>query len=61
MEHPKERLGFWRIIGYGLGDIYGGGSGVLISFYYLMFLTDVVRLRPGLAGLVILLSKVYDA
>lgn len=61
MSRLTERLGFWRILGYGLGDIYGGGSGVLISFYYLMFLTDVVRLRPGLAGLVILLSKVYDA
>lgn len=61
MNRLSERLGFWRIVGYGLGDLYGGGSGVLISFYYLMFLTDVVRLQPGLAGLVILLSKVYDA
>ncbi len=61
MNRTTEQLGFWRILGYGLGDIYGGGSGVLISFYYLMFLTDVVRLRPGLAGLVILISKFYDA
>lgn len=61
LSRPSERLGFWRIIGYGLGDIYGGGSGVLVSFYYLMFLTDVVRLQPGLAGLVFLISKIYDA
>ena len=56
-----EKLPLWRKIGYGLGDIYGGGSGVVISFYYLIFLTDVVRLNPALAGTVILISKAYDA
>ena len=57
----SEKLSAWRKIGYGLGDIYGGGAGIIISFYYLIFLTDVVRLPPALAGTVILLSKVYDA
>jgi oligogalacturonide transporter len=59
---PKsEELSRWQRIGYGLGDVYGGGSGVVISFYYLIFLTDVVRISPGLAGTVILISKLYDA
>lgn len=57
----EEKLGFWRKVGYGLGDIYGGGYAVILSFYYLIFLTDVVRLNPGLAGTVILISKIYDA
>jgi oligogalacturonide transporter len=57
----SEKLSIWQKIGYGLGDIYGGGSGVIISFYYLIFLTDVVRIRPALAGTVILISKLYDA
>jgi oligogalacturonide transporter len=57
----SDSLTLWQKIGYGLGDIYGGGSGVVISFYYLIFLTDVVRISPGLAGTVILISKVYDA
>jgi oligogalacturonide transporter len=57
----SERLPLWRKIGYGVGDIYGGGSLVVVSFYYLIFLTDVVRLSPALAGTVILISKVYDA
>ena len=56
-----DKLPLWRKIGYGLGDIYGGGSGVVVSFYYLIFLTDVVRLNPALAGTVILISKGYDA
>ncbi|MBN1246996.1 MAG: MFS transporter [Anaerolineae bacterium] len=57
----NRELTLLQKIGYGLGDIYGGGAGTLISFYYLVFLTDVVRIRPGLAGTVILISKVYDA
>jgi oligogalacturonide transporter len=57
----EDRLPWWRKIGYGLGDIYGGGAHILISFYYLHFLTSVVRINPGLAGTVILISKLYDA
>lgn len=56
-----EKLSLWQKIGYGLGDIYGGGTAALVSFYYLIFLTDVIRLNPALAGTVILISKVYDA
>jgi oligogalacturonide transporter len=61
MEAKSEKLSWWARIGYGLGDIYGGGSGVVISFYYLIFLTDVVRIPPALAGTVILVSKIYDS
>lgn len=61
MEAKSEKLSWWTKIGYGLGDIYGGGSGVVISFYYLIFLTDVVRISPALAGTVILISKIYDS
>jgi len=61
MEVKSEKLSWWTKIGYGLGDIYGGGAGVIISFYYLIFLTDVVRITPALAGTVILISKVYDS
>jgi oligogalacturonide transporter len=61
MEAKSEKLSWWVKIGYGLGDIYGGGSGVIISFYYLIFLTDVVRIAPVLAGTVILISKIYDS
>src|SRR5512137_3204908 len=61
MEVKSEKLTFWQKLGYGVGDFYGGGAGTLISFFYLVFLTDVVRISPGLAGTVILISKVYDA
>ena len=61
MEAKSEKLTLWQKVGYGLGDIYGGGSGVIISFYYLIFLTDVVRIAPAQAGTVILISKIYDS
>lgn len=61
MDMKSEKLGWWAKIGYGLGDVYGGGAGVVISFYYLIFLTDVVRISPALAGTVILISKIYDS
>jgi len=60
-EAGAEKLSLWQKLGYGLGDIYGGGSGVIISFYYLVFLIDIVRISPALAGTVILISKFYDA
>jgi len=56
-----NKLTWQQKIGYGVGDIFGGGSGVVVSFYYLIFLTDVVRISPALAGTVILISKVYDS
>ena len=48
-------------IGFGVGDIFGGGSMMIIGFYYLYFLTDVVLLSPALAGIAILVSKAWDA
>ncbi|KAA3659185.1 MAG: MFS transporter [Calditrichaeota bacterium] len=43
------------------GDMFGGGGQVIIAFFYLIFLTDVIGLRSALAGIVILLSKIWDA
>jgi Na+/melibiose symporter-like transporter len=46
---------------YGWADLYGGGALNLVGFYYLIFLTDVVNINPAWAGLIILLSKGWDA
>lgn len=61
MSELPAALSWRQRLGYAVGDLYGGGSSVLVSFYYLVFLVDVVHIRPGLAGLVILVSKVYDS
>ena len=46
---------------FAAGDLFGGGAQLVISFFYLRFLTDVVRINPILAGTVVLLSKIWDA
>ncbi len=51
----RERLVF------AAGDVYAGGASSLIAVLYLIFLTDVVRLSPGLAGTAVLVAKLWDA
>jgi oligogalacturonide transporter len=52
----------WKtIVAYGVGDLYGGGSFVLVSLLFVFFLTDVIGLSPVWAGLVVMLGKGWDA
>lgn len=55
------KLPFLGKLGYGLGDLYGGGATTLISMFYLYFLVDVGGISPALAGTAFLVSKLYDA
>jgi oligogalacturonide transporter len=57
----SERLSLGTKLGFGSGDIYGGGAMTIVGFLYLFFLTDVIRISPALAGVVILVSKIWDA
>lgn len=57
-----EELSFGEKLTYGLGDIaHSAGPGTILPFWYLFFLTDVAHLKPGLAGLTILIGGVWDA
>lgn len=49
-----------RVI-FASGDIFGGGGAALISVLYLFYLTDIIGLNPGLAGLALLIPKIWDA
>lgn len=57
----KNKLTKFEMGIFAAGDIFGGGAQLIISFYYLIFLTDVVKIRPALAGTIILISKIWDA
>lgn len=57
----RKELGIKESLIFASGDLFGGGAQVMIGFYYLIFLTDIVGLRPSLAGLVVLVSKFWDA
>lgn len=49
-----------RIV-FAVGDCFGGGGSAVIGVLYLFFLTDIVGLNPALAGLTILVAKIWDA
>ena len=46
---------------FALADFYGGGGQALIGVLYLVFLTDFIKLNPFLAGIVVLISEIFDA
>ena len=46
---------------FSLADFYGGGGQALIGVLYFVFLTNVIGLRPALAGIVTLISEIWDA
>lgn len=61
MEKIKNSVSKFEKFLFASGDMYGGGAQIIISFYYLIFLTDVVGLRIALAGVVVMVSKIWDA
>ena len=46
---------------FALADFYGGGGQALIGVLYFVFLTNIIGLRPALAGAVTLISEIWDA
>ncbi len=61
MSEPKDSyLSFRSKLFYGLGDIGFSLTSTLINVYYLLFLTDVVGLRPALAGTAMMVAKQWD-
>ena len=46
---------------FAFGDVFGGGAAATLAVMYLLYLTDIVGLPPGLAGSTIVVSKVWDA
>lgn len=57
----KRAKQVWRRVLYGMGDIYGAGSFLLLNSLYLRFLIDVQLLPPALAGLVPMIAKIWDS
>jgi GPH family glycoside/pentoside/hexuronide:cation symporter len=58
----REELSFWAKAAYAIGDLgNSAGPGTIVPFWYLYFLTDVAKLNPALAGVSVLLGKIWDA
>ena len=46
---------------FAMADFYGGGGQALIGVIYFFFLTNIVKLSPIYAGLVTIISEIWDA
>ncbi len=57
----KTKLTFQEKLAYGAGDLGTSITTNLLSFFLLFFFTNVAGLEPALAGLVLLIGKIWDA
>ena len=57
----KQKNGLLAKLAYGSGDIYGGGSFLIVGVLFLVFLTNVEGLSGVLAGIIIFIGKAWDA
>ena len=57
----KKKDGLLAKLAYGCGDIYGGGSFLIVGVLILVFLTDVEGLSGTMAGSIIFIGKAWDA
>ena len=56
-----EKLKLREKIAFGICDLGGNAFFTLIGFSLLIYLTDVVKMDPLLAGLAIAIGRVWDA
>jgi len=56
----KQKLTIWRRLGYGLGPGALGLGGAPMNLLLLYYLTQILGLRAGLAGLAVGLPKLWD-
>lgn len=58
---PSAKLPFWTKLAYGAGDTGPAIVAAINGFFILDFLVNVAGLRPGMAGNIFLIAKVWDA
>ena len=57
----QRRVRVRNLIAYGVGDLFGGGSFLVIGMLFLFYLTEVAGLSPLAAALVFAIGKGWDA
>ena len=56
-----EKLNLSTKLAYGAGDLGPAITANIMAFFLLVFFTNVAGIRPGLAGTILLIGKVWDA
>ena len=59
MQHKKLSVGVK--VGYGVCDMGGNLFFTAMAFVFLFYLTDVVLIKPVLAGVIVAIGKIWDA
>ena len=61
METNKKELTSKKMVGYCLGDIFGGGAFTLVGMLYMNYLTDNILLSGAQVALMLFIGKIWDA
>ena len=56
-----EKLNWKTKLAYGAGDLGPAITANIMAFFLLVFFTNVAGIRPGLAGTILLIGKIWDA
>ncbi|MDJ0599638.1 MAG: glycoside-pentoside-hexuronide (GPH):cation symporter [Crocosphaera sp.] len=59
--HPPTKLKFSTKLAYGIGELSGSLPSNILVFFFLFFLTDIAGLKPGVAGIIVMIGKIWDA
>jgi glycoside/pentoside/hexuronide:cation symporter, GPH family len=57
----SEKVPLVTKLAFGAGDVGPAVATSIMSFFLLFFFTDVARLNPALAGIILLVNKLWDA
>lgn len=60
-EIKTEKLSFATKLAYGAGDLGPAITANILVFFLLPFFTDVAGIKPGIAGAILFISKIWDA
>lgn len=61
MQNKTNKLTAKTKVGFALGDVFGGGSFNIINFMYPAYAALTLGLGASLAGIIVLISKIWDA
>ncbi len=61
-QNPQsEKLSLSTKLAYGAGDLGPAITANIMAFFLLVFFTNVAGIRPGVAGTILLIGKIWDA
>ena len=58
--NEKKYLKWYQKVAYGAGDLASNCSYGLVSSFLLLYLSDVLGLKTGIVGTLMLVSKLFD-